>query len=243
MRTALAVGSVLVSTAAFGADVAAPAAVDVLSPVPAAYNWTGFHLGASVGGGISSGNSSFSTVGGPTFARAGTDASGVVGGFQAGYDWQFGQVVFGVETDFQFSGVEGSLRATCPAGTCGATVNARYSQKMPWFGTVRGRIGYAADGFLVYATGGYAYGETKIDGRARAPGVNTGFDRSEVRSGWTLGGGIAVGLTRNVSLKLEYDYVDLGSMTGRVRVPGLPALRYDSRFSENIVRAGVDYRF
>lgn len=233
----------ILSGAAFAADVPEIPPAEILSPTPAAYDWTGFHFGVNAGGGMSSDESSFGTVGGPNFLTATNDLSGVLGGFQAGYDWQFGQAVFGVETDFQWTGLEGDIKAPCPTASCTTAVNARFTQKMPWFGTVRGRVGYAADGFLLYATGGYAYGEAKTEGRASAPGVRARFSRTEVQSGWTLGAGIAVGLAENVSLKLEYDYVDLGSMQGRFALPGLPDIRYDTRLTENIVRVGIDYRF
>ena len=239
----LALAGAAFAAPASAADIPEVAEIEVMSPTPAAYDWTGFHIGLNLGGGISNGKSDFGVAGGGNFLSADNELSGVLGGVQAGYDWQFGQAVIGLETDFQFSGLEGDLKAPCPAGACGIPVNARFTQKLPWFGTVRARAGYAADSFLVYATGGFAYGEAKTEGRANGGGLSARFDRTETRTGWTVGGGIAVALAEHVSLKLEYDYVDLGTMNGRFRLPGAPDLTYSTRLTENIVRAGLDYRF
>jgi len=122
----------------------------------------GFYLGLNAGGGIGNGRSDFSIAGGPAFATVNNSLPGAIGGVQAGFNWQSGMTVFGVETDFQASGLKGSLTAPCLA-LCGLPLTATYSQKVPWFGTVRGRLGVAASGWLIYATAGYAYARLEAD--------------------------------------------------------------------------------
>ncbi len=90
--------------------------------------------------------------------------------------------VFGVETDFQASGLKGSLTAPCLA-LCGLPLTATYSQKVPWFGTVRGRLGVAASGGLIYATAGYAYAWLETDAFAAAGAASASFSLHETRNG------------------------------------------------------------
>jgi len=221
-----------------------PRSNPVYVPAPTAFtNWTGFYIGGSVGGGWASANTDFS-VGGAGFASATNNLSGVLGGAQLGYNWQAGPAVFGVETDFQFTGMKGTLQApTCSAAVCGVTTNASYSQKLPWFGTVRGRLGYAQDSWLIYGTGGYAYARLETDATASAGAASVSVTREETRSGWTVGGGVELAVTRNWSARMEYLYVDLGRKDATLTVPGLPAIGEDSRVTQNVVRLGANYRF
>ena len=136
----------------------------------AVYSWTGFYLGVNVGGGWSNANSEFSTAGFPSFASVDNHMAGVIAGGQVGYNWQSGAWVFGVEADFQYSGMKGGISAPCPAGLCAGC--ASFDQNMPWFGTARGRLGYASAGWLIYATGGYAYTRLESHASASAGGVS-----------------------------------------------------------------------
>src|SRR5262249_38335202 len=154
--------------------------------------WTGFYIGANVGGGWATTKSDFA-AGSTNFATATNNLTGVIGGGQLGYNWQSGAAVYGLETDFQGSSLKGSLTApTCPVPPCGVATSASYSQKLPWFGTVRGRLGYAQEGWMAYVTGGYAYTRLTTDATASAGAVTASVSNSEFRSGWTLGGGIEV---------------------------------------------------
>jgi outer membrane immunogenic protein len=89
-------------------------------PMQAVYTWTGFYLGANVGGGWSTANSEFSTAGFPSFAGVDNHMAGVIAGGQLGYNWQSGSWVIGAEADFQYSGMKGGISAPCPAGLCAA---------------------------------------------------------------------------------------------------------------------------
>jgi outer membrane immunogenic protein len=226
--------------AASAADLRAP--VRLPPSMQAVYNWTGFYLGVNVGGGWSNANSEFSTAGFPSFASVDNHMAGVIAGGQAGYNWQSGAWVFGVEADFQYSGMKGGISAPCPAGIC-AGLAASFDQKMPWFGTARGRFGYASAGWLIYATGGYAYTRLESNAFASAGGLAVDIQRDESRHGWTAGGGIEVAFGGNWSAKVEYLYMDFGTRDGSWTLTGLPVITDSTRLQSNIVRGGVNYRF
>jgi outer membrane immunogenic protein len=177
--------------------------------VAPAYNWTGFYVGLNAGWG---------------WAADGDGSGGLIGG-TLGYNWQMNQVVFGVETDIAWSGIDTDQR--CRGGARGCEVNN------DWLGTARGRIGLAMDRFMPYIAGGLAYGD--VDARVRGfPG------RSDTQAGWTLGAGVEFALSAPWTAKLEYLYVDLGDVgCGRRCGPGTGNLD----FNAHIVRAGVNYRF
>lgn len=182
------------------------------------YNWTGFYAGINAGGGW--GNSSLS---GPPSTGDFDTSGGLVGG-TLGYNWQSNQIVFGVETDIAWSNIEGSTR--CGIGRCNVANN--------WLGTARGRIGYAADRFMPYITGGLAYGDVEASA--------TGFrGRTDTRAGWTLGGGVEFALSAPWTAKLEYLYVDLGEFNCGSACGAAPPDRVE--FKSHIVRAGLNYRF
>lgn len=199
---------------ASAADLPRREAMPVKAPVymAPAYNWTGFYVGINGGGGW--GNSEFSAPLGTSF-----DLSGAVIGGTAGYNWQMGQVVFGLEGDMDWSNIRGS--ANCGGITSCETRN-------DWLGTVRGRLGYAFDRVMPYVTGGLAVGGVKTS----AAGIG---DTSETKAGWTIGGGLEAAIAGPWTAKVEYLYVDLGN-TGTV-------LGSDASFHTNIVRAGLNYRF
>lgn len=168
-------------------------------------------------------------------------------GLQAGYNWQVGNLVAGIETDIQTL-APGKHRvgpATLPDGTI---VNGRSSGQ--WYGTLRPRVGYAFDRTLVYVTGGLAYGGGR-NSLSTIDGVgNTALLRSDkTRIGWTLGSGVEYAFSRNWSAKLEYQYVNLGpeKLAGSVFTPGgVPTgatitSRHQNDF--HTIKAGLNYRF
>ena len=212
-----------------------------LMPAPVS-NWTGFYFGANIGGGVTTTTSDFSVAGVP-FASARNSLSGVLGGGQAGYNWQSGSGLIGVEADYQFSGMNGSIDSPCLLPVCFLPTTASFSQKMPWFGTVRGRLGFTSNDWLIYATGGYAYARINTDATATGPGFAAEITQSEFRSGWTIGGGIEAALTRNWSVKLEYLYLDFGSKNVQWNLPGLPTIDDNAKVVSNVVRAGLNFRF
>ena len=124
-----------------------------------------------------------------------------------------------------------------------ACATASLEHDIDWFGTARARIGYGADGWLAYATGVYAFGRVALKGTATAGGVSASLTQNATPSGWTIGGGTELALGPNWSAKLEYLYVDLGTVNNTVMVTGVASLTDSARIQMNVVRAGVNYRF
>ena len=221
------------------------AAADLAQPIyrgamPAPYApWTGFYIGLDAGGGIGNGRSDFNVAGVP-FASATNSLSGAIGGGQVGYNWQIGIAVAGVEADVQASSLNGNLTAPCPFALCALPLSATYSQKAGWFGTARGRLGVAANGWLIYATAGYAYARLDTDALATAGPVSAAVSTHDNRNGWTAGGGIAVALAPGWSAKLEYLYLNFGKVSTTWLLAGLPPITDSDRFDMNVVRAGVN---
>jgi outer membrane immunogenic protein len=212
-------------------------------PVPAMPAWTGFYLGLNAGGGFGTADSDFSASPGPTFASVDLSLKGAIGGGQIGYNWQSDAMVFGVEADVQATSIKGNISTPCVPPLCGLPLTESYNQELPWFGTVRGRIGYAQAGWLLYATGGYAVGRVETDATATAGPLTAILSTSDTRSGWTVGGGAEVLLAPRWSIKVEYLYVDLGRATHSYAFAGLPTLNDTTHVSFNVFRAGANYRF
>ena len=211
---------------------------------PAAYravaNWGGFYVG--INGGVAAGrDQSTFTFGGVPFATTDTALFGAIGGGQAGFNWQSGALVMGAEADFDWSNAKGNISAQC-AG-CATVATATLEHDLDWFGTARARVGYAADGWLAYLTGGYAFGRVALKGTATAGAASASLTQNSTPSGWTIGVGTELALSPNWSARLEYLYVDLGTVNNTIAVAGLPALVDSARVQMNVVRAGVNYRF
>ena len=202
------------------------AAADLARPVPQPYyqapvaaqlyNWTGFYIGVNGGGAF--GRSAWDPTG--HFNMSG----GIVGG-TVGYNYQFGQAVVGVEGDIDWAGISGTTNNLCPLG-CKTSDS--------WLSTVRGRLGYAADRFMPFVTGGAAFGNIQ----ATTPGF-IGASSSQV--GLTVGAGLEFAIAGNWTAKAEYLYVDLGKFTCGLSCGVLPTNNVS--FTANLVRASVNYRF
>jgi outer membrane immunogenic protein len=192
------------TTSAQAADVygsRAPYAYTVNQPLNA-YSWAGPYLGGNIGYAWGSVDNN------PT------NPSGLVGGVQGGYNWQSGPLVFGVEGDLQATGADDTF--------------APWKFSNPWFGTVRGRVGYAFSNILFYGTGGLAFGELR--------GETFGLSESHTTAGWTAGVGAEFGLAPNWSAKIEYLFVDLSDE--RFSITGV-----SNGYQFGVVRAGVNYHF
>jgi outer membrane immunogenic protein len=167
------------------------------------YSWAGPYLGGNLGYAWGS------------VTNNPTSPSGLTGGVEAGYNFQNGSWVFGVEGDIDATGAEDTF--------------APWQFSNPWFGTVRGRAGYAFSNILFYATGGLAFGEL----RGQTFG---GLSESHTNVGWTAGLGAEFGLTRNWSAKIEYIFVDLAESP--FAITGV-----SNGYQFGTVRAGVNYHF
>jgi outer membrane immunogenic protein len=192
-----------------------PAAPSPIYSNTPAYNWTGFYVGASGGYGSS-----------PTSSNTGSTFGGNVNGFfaggQVGYNYQtYSNLVLGVEADINWSGIGGTVHT-------GPTV----TQGIDWFGTFRGRLGYAMDNIMPYLTGGLAFG-----GATRTSSIGP-VSQSKGVAGWTIGGGIEMGLANNWSVKAEYDYIDFGAVTYNT-ITATPTVDQNA----HIFKIGLNKRF
>jgi outer membrane immunogenic protein len=239
--------------------------------VPPPFTWTGFYVGLNAGGIWPSGshNASIfdpnSAIDGGFLTSEfpgglGSQSGGFIGGGQAGYNWQTGAFVLGVETDFDGS-TESKNRNfssnpfTGPGIFTGDTLNVNAKQSLEWLGTTRARIGFVAtpdNRLMIYATGGVAYGGgssnfSVFDSRN---GLFFSSNPSSSRVGWVVGGGVEYAITNNITIKGEYLYADLGTNTintvGNAAVEQFfPGSVATAKFSYNasIFRAGVNYKF
>ena len=238
------------------------------APIPV-WTWDGFYIG--INGGYSWGKAGreltfFNPATGivliPPIGSSTTTDSNLNGGLfggQIGYNWQSGSWVFGFETDAQWTNQKGTASALCgviatvataclPGVSLGTSVAV--TQQLDWFGTFRGRAGVlVTPGVLLYGTGGAAYGSltTDITVTTITPlGLPFAATRSGSNSkfGWTLGGGIEAMFGSNWSGKLEYLYMDLGTVTSTSGTGiGLVGANLSTRVTDNIFRAGINYHF
>src|SRR5262249_50001254 len=178
-----------------------------------------------------------------------------------GVNWQSGIWVGGFETDFQATGQRGGAGFTCPAGVCNTSavvpaasrlVTGSISQKLAWFGTLRGRLGVTiTPTVLAYGTVGVAYGEVYSDGvlsgiGAAGPVSNafSGDDSTTTKTGWAAGFGVEARLFANWTGKVEYLYLALNSFSATgLLLTNVPPINvtYSSRVNDSIVRVGFNY--
>ncbi|MDM8344526.1 porin family protein [Pseudochrobactrum sp. sp1633] len=229
--TLAASAALLFTSSAMAADAVvynepAPVVVDTFS-------WTGGYIGVNAGYAGGKFKTDFNELLGDLSLKG--NASGFIGGVQAGYNWQFDQAVVGIETDIQGSGVKSDFDVSVPGGTL-----VNLGTKVSWFGTTRVRLGYTpVDRFMVYATGGVAYGKVKT----YANDYMGGSSQSDTKVGYTVGAGAEYAITNNVTLKTEYLYTDLG----KLKLDAYDGVR-DVRIGEaksqfHTVRVGLNYKF
>ena len=263
------------------ADMYAPRVSAKDAPVyEAPQTWTGFYAGVNSGYGWGAKSSTLATGAlDDTAVSAGVGAStlkteGGFGGGQLGYNLQRDRFVFGIETDIQGSVLKGNTFSNASvAGVLLPSVetDAWAKSTLDWFGTVRGRLGYSAGNTLffgdtlVYATGGFAYGGVRdtlgmeltslnASGAEAAASASGADSRKTTLTGWVVGGGVEVALSRSWSAKAEYQYIDLGStnLAANALLPylqqevpaadtGHAAVKIDHTY--NTVRLGLNYRF
>ena len=249
-------------------------AMPVKAPIVVPYSWTGWYAGVNVGysWGKSNTDVAFATYPGgvPIVPPAGsiTSASGklngAIAGLQGGYNWQNGQWVTGIEADIQWSGQKGSSDFLCgapplgagacvvstflPAGVAGTTLSL--NQKLQWFGTLRGRLGTTiTPTALLYVTGGPAVGGIKTD--STLSGLNLGGivvtstgSNTTTKTGWTVGAGLEGVISGKWTGKIEYLYVDYGTVSGNVvNTAAFIQANYSSRITDHVLRVGLNYHY
>jgi outer membrane immunogenic protein len=266
-----AVSAIVFTQITLAADL--PVKAPFIAPAPV-YNWTGFYIGLNAGGAWGTFHATTTTdfnpapLGGPpvynisnppedvaALAAVGAQnisGAGFTGGGQVGYNWQAGAAVFGVEADINYFRLSGSATKTGPYPPFfppfTMTVNSQVNTD--WLFTARPRLGYASNNWLFYVTGGLAL--TRLHGTFTftdnlGPALETGTI-SEIKVGWTIGGGVEVGLWNRWTARAEYLYVDFGNVSttsnNLVAPTPFPAnvFHHGTDLSANIARVGLNYR-
>jgi len=214
---------------ASAADLPSRAPPPVFVPPPPIFTWTGFYVGLNVGYGIGR-TDHFDFVTDGTIAPHGVNG-GFVGG-TAGYNYQAGPLVVGVLADSDWGVITGST--VCPVATFVCATRGEF------LGSVRGRVGYAWDRLLIFASGGLGLGEFKYSVDNTTTGVNA--ENDVFKPGFAVGGGIEYAITNNWSIKGEYLYYGFGANTagpGTLQDPSAVSLRT----YVHSIRGGFDYKF
>jgi outer membrane immunogenic protein len=247
----------LSATSAFAADMAVKAPIYTKAVSPA-YNWTGFYVGADIGGGWMNDRvfDFFTATGIQNFQRFGLNSSGVLGGLFAGYNWQTSaNLVFGVEGDIEATALksQASSFTLIAGGVAVPPGNGTANVSLPWQGSLRARLGYAAGPALYYLTGGLAVAEINTQYATLAgnifanPPGSSSF--SSTRVGWTLGTGFEYAFAPNWTARAEYRYTDYGNFSDTIVTnAALANGQWDlttARHSvnESVVRVGIAYKF
>jgi opacity protein-like surface antigen/outer membrane protease len=248
------------ATVAIGVASAADLPVKAPPPVVAAvYNWSGFYAGVNAGASWGSYDPATSTVAGghipgslvSTVNAAGLQSispTGFTGGEQAGYNWQFGQLVTGVEADFNYLHMNGSANSGAvayPFNPGRFFVVSSYAHS-DWLATARGRVGFAQNNWLFYATGGLAATNVKGDflftdnfGAIQSATMNPN------KFGYAAGAGVEWGVTDRLSVKAEYLHVGFGRTFAGQTFSNIPTQPFSQSedLNADMVRLGVNYRF
>jgi outer membrane immunogenic protein len=218
--------------------------VPVVTPV---YNWAGIYVG--INGGYGFGSSTWSDPQNPATTTGSFSTNGGLVGGTLGVNFQADAFVAGVETDLDWQSLQGNSSNTFCTNVFTSTAAAAAAglsceTKSNWIGTVRGRVGYAADRVLLYATGGGAFAnvETGLVGQPL---------QSTSKFGWTAGAGVEVAFADNWTAKVEYLYADLGNVScnntascgfDAVTPTVIPA-NDTVKFTESMIRVGVNFKF
>jgi outer membrane immunogenic protein len=270
------IGLALVTTSSvFAADLTAPSPppmyIKAAPSVPVA-GWAGLYVGFNAGWVGSTGNNIIDTgadtdggglgsalSAGSIPAAINLGYNGFLGGGQFGYNWQSGNVVYGLEADFDATSAKSSV--TLPDARfipvlgleSPFTINA--TRQLDWIGTLRGRLGFTPSApLLLYATGGLAFGEQDlgigINDPTAIPAAVLFNQTSTWSTGWTLGAGGEWMFAPRWSLKVEYLYVHLGNVSSTINYAYTPVRTLETSSltatvhdRDSIVRGGINYHF
>ena len=239
--------SYLLATASSAALIGSAVAADLpvkAQPVPVVWSWAGPYVGLNLGAAWNKAN--FSDLGGLggfyEFDPPANDPfwssskAGFTLGGQAGYNWQTGNIVYGVEGDLNWVSAKNSVALI---GFTPVTA----SSTMDWMATVRGRLGVAFGQYLLYGTGGVAFARFSDAWGITALGASE-FSSNSTRTGWTAGGGLEYMLTRNWTVRAEALYADFGSQSITAQPPGA-VFPYTSQFKHTVTtaRAALNWKW
>jgi outer membrane immunogenic protein len=230
---------VLLAAAGFGIGFAhSAAAADLAAPfykAPplATFGWTGWYAGVNGGGGWgqTSHTATFTAPGIPALTTGNFNTGGGIIGGTIGYNYQFGQWLLGGEADLDWSNIQGTFSGTALGGAAAFSL----SSQLNWLETTRARVGWVWNRALFYGTAGAALGGVTTNASATAAGAAITASDTQTRFGWAAGAGVEYAFTNNISAKVEYLHVDLGTQT---------QINFDSvKFTTDIVRGGLNLRF
>jgi outer membrane immunogenic protein len=190
---------------------------------PAGFIWSGGYVGLQAGYGWGKEDNGFPDN--PT-AQISGDVKGGLGGIYGGWNWQFNNIVAGIDANVDYSDIK---------GTSSNAANESLTTKLRWDGAVRGRVGYAVDQFLIYGAGGLAFGN--IDVNVFDSG-GTFASARDTKAGWTIGVGTEVAFSANLIGRAEYSYTDFGKVD--YTAPGGPGT---VAVKTNTVALGLAYKF
>src|SRR5271170_7910337 len=260
---------VLFGGLAFGALIMPAMAADVAPlyrappPLPIIWStWTGFYVGANLGW-VGSSNSTLTNTGAGGLGSAlaagfipgsvGGSHNGLIGGGQIGYNWQFSPFwVAGIEADYDgISKYSTTSVFASPGSAAFPPFTTTFTSGLDTLGTVRGRLGWLwTPALLAYATGGFAYGDTKIGSSFTcptcAPPAAIANSSTSTSTGWTVGAGLEWKFAQAWSAKVEYLYADLGSQSSTIvynYAPFTSSMTSTVNTRENVVRVGLNYKF
>jgi outer membrane immunogenic protein len=247
-----------------GADL--PFKAPAMQPTVVSYQWTGLYLGGHAGYGWGRADTSMALTGQwldgnpqntadslrlTPLGNRRIDDSTFTGGLQVGYNWQSGHAVLGIEGDVSYFRLRDDFEATLPLILVPAQSNPylfNATFKTNYLATIRGRAGYAADRWLLFATGGLAI--AGIEFSQTITQLNVPFVQpisvSRSRFGWTVGAGAEYAATGNWSIKAEYLYADFGTVSASSSAaPVSPTYTgvHGVDLAVHTVRAGINYRF
>jgi outer membrane immunogenic protein len=219
---------------AFAVTASAQAA-DISEPI--VHDWTGFYAGGHLGYGWGTDKWDDPSVP-PVFATdeddPDVDIEGILGGAQAGFDYQIGSIVLGIAGDIAWTDIDGDTTLTVSPDNLRSDIE--------WLATLTARLGFAADRALFYVKGGAAFAEIEREaGLDVSPGSD--FRDKDSPTGWTAGAGVEWAFADNWSVGLEYNYIDLGSDTVELRDNDGGSFDADVDLDINIVKAMLNYRF
>ena len=183
------------------------------------------------GWGQTSHTATFTAPGLPALTTGNFNASGGIVGGTIGYNYQFGQWLLGGEADLDWSNIQGTFNGTALGGAAAFSL----SSQLNWLETTRARVGWVWNRALFYGTAGAALGGVTTNASATAAGAAITASDTQTRFGWAAGAGVEYAFTNNISAKVEYLHVDLGTQT---------QINFDSvKFTTDIVRGGLNLRF
>jgi len=227
----IAVAAGLLVQTASAADLPVKAKTPPAPLAARAYNWSGFYLGGHVG--YMWGRTGVVDDG--VVTETGARTNGTIGGVLGGYNWQFGQIVLGLEGDFGWTNAHGSGEVAPPPPPPPVVIQLPNLYDVHWTSRARLRAGYALDNWLFYVAGGYAVADFTFaeGGTVVVPGVGGRL------GGWSAGGGVETAVLRNLVGRIEYLYDDFGHKD----YVGSTGDNYRVNFTAQTVRGALIWKF